>query len=144
MNLNKSLKLVILLLIIVEILFSGWLVYKNLTTADVCIIGDSCNGVQNSDFGEIFGIKLSYLGLFAFIALLIVFFLKKRLFLANLKPKNCEICGWAKVTEDGYLPLELDHINGNSKDNRLENLRVLCPNCHSLKPTHRGRNIRKN
>ena len=81
MNLNKSLKLVILLLIIVEILFSGWLVYKNLTTADVCIIGDSCNGVQNSDFGEIFGIKLSYLGLFAFIALLIVFFLKKRLFL---------------------------------------------------------------
>jgi len=42
-------------------------------------------------------------------------------------------------TPDGYLPLELDHINGDHHDNRLENLRILCPNCHSLKPTHRGR-----
>ena len=68
------------------------------------------------------------------------FKLKKRLFLEGLKEKKCEECGWAKYTEDGYLPLELDHINGNRHDNRLENLRVLCPNCHSLKPTHRGRN----
>lgn len=65
--------------------------------------------------------------------------LKKRLFAANLKPQHCEICGWAEKTETGYLPLELDHINGDRKDNRLENLRVLCPNCHSLTPTHRGR-----
>ena len=42
-------------------------------------------------------------------------------------------------TVEGYLPLELDHINGDRYDNRLENLRVLCPNCHSLTPTHRGR-----
>ena len=81
MNLNKSLKLVIFALVILEIILSGWLVYKNLTTADVCIIGDSCNGVQNSDFGEIFGVKLSYLGLFAFIALLITYFIQKRVFL---------------------------------------------------------------
>jgi len=67
------------------------------------------------------------------------FKLKKRLFTANLKPKHCEECGWAVQTPDGYLPLELDHINGDRHDNRLENLRVLCPNCHSLKPTHRGR-----
>ncbi|MDP3778928.1 MAG: HNH endonuclease signature motif containing protein [bacterium] len=68
--------------------------------------------------------------------------LKKRLFDVKLKPAHCEECGWAKEA-DGRLPLELDHINGNSRDNRLENLRVLCPNCHSLKPTHRGRNRKK-
>ncbi|MFZ5366367.1 MAG: HNH endonuclease [Patescibacteria group bacterium] len=66
--------------------------------------------------------------------------LKKRLFAAGLKPQSCEMCGWAKRTSDGRLPLELDHINGKSRDNRLENLRILCPNCHSLQPTHRGRN----
>lgn len=66
--------------------------------------------------------------------------LKRRLFKAEIKEERCEECGWAKRSEDGRIPLELDHINGNSKDNRLENLRVLCPNCHSLKPTHRGRN----
>lgn len=67
------------------------------------------------------------------------FKLKKRLFVVGLKPQYCEQCGWAKKTKDGYLPLELDHINGNRHDNRLENLQILCPNCHSLQPTHRGR-----
>ncbi|MGB4076287.1 MAG: HNH endonuclease [Minisyncoccia bacterium] len=38
------------------------------------------------------------------------------------------------------MPVELDHVNGDRHDNRIENLRILCPNCHSLKPTHRGRN----
>lgn len=71
------------------------------------------------------------------------FKLKNRLFNAKLKFKYCEQCGWAKQTVDGYLPLELDHINGDRHDNRLGNLRILCPNCHSLQPTHRGRNMRK-
>jgi 5-methylcytosine-specific restriction endonuclease McrA len=69
--------------------------------------------------------------------------LKKKLFAAQLKSPNCEECGWARITDDGRLPLELDHINGDPRDNRLENLRVLCPNCHSLKPTHRGCNRRR-
>jgi len=71
------------------------------------------------------------------------FKLKKRLFSENIKPQHCEICGWKERSKDGRLPLELDHINGESGDNRLENLRVLCPNCHSLQPTHRGRNRKK-
>lgn len=68
--------------------------------------------------------------------------LKKRLFAEKLKTQKCEECGWAQRSKDGRLPLELDHINGNRHDNRIENLRILCPNCHSLKPTHRGKNIR--
>jgi hypothetical protein len=68
------------------------------------------------------------------------FKLKKRLFLLGLKQPRCEECKWAKKSIDGRIPLELDHINGNRTDNRIENLRVLCPNCHSLKPTHRGKN----
>ena len=67
--------------------------------------------------------------------------LKARLFREGLKNRSCELCGWAESAIDGRVPLELDHINGDSKDNRLENLRILCPNCHSLQPTHRGRNI---
>lgn len=66
--------------------------------------------------------------------------LKKRLFRAGLKSAACELCGWAQQARDGRIPVELDHINGDKNDNRLENLRILCPNCHSLQPTHRGLN----
>jgi len=68
------------------------------------------------------------------------FKLKRRLYECGLKLPKCEFCDWAQVSEDGRIPLELDHINGNRNDNSLENLRILCPNCHSLQPTHRGRN----
>ena len=68
--------------------------------------------------------------------------LKTKLFARGLKKPRCELCGWAKKAQDGRIPVELDHVNGNSKDNRLENLRILCPNCHSLQATHRGKNKR--
>lgn len=68
------------------------------------------------------------------------FKLKRRLFEAGLKLPKCELCGWAERSIDGRIPVELDHINGNIRDNRIENLRILCPNCHSLQTTHRGKN----
>jgi hypothetical protein len=65
--------------------------------------------------------------------------LKLRLIAEGTKQHRCEECGiieWrGKPT-----PIELDHINGNNRDNRLENLRLLCPNCHAQTPTYRGRN----
>jgi hypothetical protein len=69
--------------------------------------------------------------------------LKNRLFRAGLKKAACELCGWAEAAADGRIPVELDHINGDRFDNRLVNLRILCPNCHSLQPTHRGLNQRR-
>jgi hypothetical protein len=66
--------------------------------------------------------------------------LKIRLFKLEIKKPICEICGWSKKSIDGRIPVELDHRNGDRKDNRIKNLRILCPNCHSLQSTHRGLN----
>jgi len=69
---------------------------------------------------------------------------KWRLIRAGLKQPACELCGWAHRREiDGAIPIELDHVNGNRRDNRLENLRILCPNCHALQPMHRGLNQKR-
>ncbi|MHB1865294.1 MAG: hypothetical protein ACYCPS_04020 [Candidatus Saccharimonadales bacterium] len=66
--------------------------------------------------------------------------LKIRLFESGLKQQRCELCGWAESSIDGRIPVELGHINGNHNDNGISNLRILCPNCHSLQATHRGKN----
>lgn len=68
--------------------------------------------------------------------------LKNRLFQSGLKHPRCELCDWHTRSTDGRVPVELDHINGNHSDNRIENLRILCPNCHSLQTTHRALNKR--
>ena len=67
------------------------------------------------------------------------FKLKSRLIAEGLKEHKCECCG---ITEwnGKSAPIELDHINGNHHDNRLENLRLLCPNCHAQTETYRGKN----
>lgn len=55
--------------------------------------------------------------------------------------EKCMKCGWSERNPvTGKVPIELDHINGNSENNSLENLRLLCPNCHSLTPTYKGLN----
>lgn len=65
--------------------------------------------------------------------------LKKRLINEGLKEHKCENCG---ITEwNGQpTPIELDHIDGNRYNNTLQNLRILCPNCHAQTETYRGKN----
>ena len=54
---------------------------------------------------------------------------------------KCCICGWSEINPyTDTIPLEVDHIDGNSENNSEENLRLICPNCHSLTPTYRGAN----
>ena len=65
--------------------------------------------------------------------------LKNKLIAEGYKEAKCEECGLGEEWNDKILVLELDHINGNKRDNRLENLKILCPNCHSQTPTFRGR-----
>ena len=67
------------------------------------------------------------------------FVLKKRLFIAGIKEPKCELCGWSEMSADGRIPVELDHINGDRSNNTRENLRALCPNCHSQTPTFGSR-----
>lgn len=69
--------------------------------------------------------------------------LKKRLLHLGLLEYKCCECGNTGEWNGNKLSLELDHINGDNKDNRLENLRIMCPNCHSQTPTFRNKNIKR-
>ena len=69
--------------------------------------------------------------------------LKKRIISQNLLDVKCSECGI--IDWNGKpLTLQLDHINGVNKDNRIENLRFMCPNCHSQTSTWGTRNILNN
>ncbi|MER6527935.1 HNH endonuclease [Streptomyces sp. NPDC001508] len=67
----------------------------------------------------------------------------KRAMLAHGIDERCAMCGMAPVWLGEPLPLEVDHIDGDWRNNEIENLRLLCPNCHSTTDTYRGRGARR-
>lgn len=69
--------------------------------------------------------------------------IKKRLRKENLIKNECGICGNPSSWNGKILSLQLDHINGINNDNRIENLRLLCPNCHSQTDTFGGKRHKK-
>jgi hypothetical protein len=66
--------------------------------------------------------------------------LKRRLYAEGLKQRECELCGQGEHWNGRHMSLILDHVNGVSTDNRIENLRIVCPNCAATLETHCGRN----
>lgn len=68
------------------------------------------------------------------------FKLKRRLFKEHIKENKCEICGI--TTWNGKpIQMELHHKDGNRTNHKLENLQILCPNCHSQTETFRAKNL---
>ncbi len=62
-------------------------------------------------------------------------------YLIHKRGNRCESCGWDKINPiTGNCPIEIDHIDGNSENNSLDNLKLLCPNCHSLTSTYKNLN----
>jgi Zn finger protein HypA/HybF involved in hydrogenase expression len=68
--------------------------------------------------------------------------LKRRLIKEGIIKNECALCGQGPNWKGKKMSLILDHINGINNDNRLENLRIVCPNCNATLPTHAGRNIK--
>lgn len=67
--------------------------------------------------------------------------LKRRLYREGLKQRRCELCGQTEIWRGRRMSLIIDHVNGVRDDNRLENLRIICPNCAATLSTHCGRNV---
>lgn len=67
--------------------------------------------------------------------------LKNRLYNEKIKKRICEKCGQNEWWHNEKISLILDHINGINNDNRIENLRILCPNCNATLSTHGGKNM---
>jgi len=68
--------------------------------------------------------------------------LKNRLYREGVKERRCEICGQGELWKGRPMGLILDHVNGVRDDHRLDNLRILCPNCAATLDTHCGRKNR--
>lgn len=88
--------------------------------------------MNSHEYGEYFGDRIATV---AFRRVMLRKMISEREIVA------CEECD-ASTWRGGRLPIELDHIDGNSKHNLRPNLRILCCNCHAQTPTYRGRNIK--
>ena len=67
-----------------------------------------------------------------------------RKYLLEESKHNCSECGWGEINPfTNKSPLDIDHIDGDAYNNKKDNLRVLCPNCHSLKKTFKNTGKRK-
>jgi hypothetical protein len=69
--------------------------------------------------------------------------LKRRLYDEGIKLRTCELCGQGEGWRGRKMSLILDHINGVPTDNRIENVRIVCPNCAATLDTHCGRKNRR-
>lgn len=67
-----------------------------------------------------------------------------RKYLFKIHDSKCQQCGWGETNVyNSKTPLEVDHIDGDSQNNVFENLKLLCPNCHSLTKTYKNTSSRK-
>lgn len=67
-----------------------------------------------------------------------------RKFLFKKYNNSCQLCGWSTKNEfTGKVPLQIHHIDGNPENNNIENLQLLCPNCHSLTKSYSNKNYGK-
>lgn len=81
------------------------------------------------------GLKVGYTGKTRRVATFV------RHYMLQKHGRKCQICGWDKINPStGNCPVEIDHIDGDSENCSESNLRVVCPNCHSLTPTFRNLN----
>ena len=69
--------------------------------------------------------------------------IKNRLYQSGLKERKCEKCGQDENWHGEHMSLILDHIDGVPNNNKIENLRIVCPNCNATLPTFAGKNVRK-
>lgn len=105
----------------------------NISTEHFSSYENSNNGNKGIPLGEIMIENSTYTNMFR---------LKSRLLREGLFEYRCYTCG-VEEWNGKDISLQIEHKNGNNRDHRLENLELLCPNCHSQTKTYAGRNIGK-